>query len=207
MRGAGDHRAERRQRALQVDRGRLALDVRVGRDDHLGNPFITHAVDQLRHVELLGSDAVDGRDHTVQHEVQPGVFGRAFHRQHVERGLHHAHHRLVATGRCADGALRALRDVVAALAVADARLHIDDRLRKRVGPLAVHAQHVKGESLSGLRPHAGQARELADQPFERLRKLRHASVLTAAGLEAGPCPRSGPACAQPHAASTSRAPR
>jgi hypothetical protein len=74
------HRDPRRhQRPLQVNRRGLALDVRIGRDDHLSNPLSADTLEKLGHVQLIRPDPVDGRDHAMQHEVQPIELCRSLH--------------------------------------------------------------------------------------------------------------------------------
>src|SRR5258708_932075 len=70
VRGPRHPGPQRLERALQVKRRRLALDVRIGGDDHLQHTLLTHPLEELRHMDLLGTDPIDRRDHPLQHEVQ-----------------------------------------------------------------------------------------------------------------------------------------
>ena len=68
---AGDPDAERLEQPGQVHRGRLALDVGAGGQDDLGDRRRRRraAPDQLGDAQVVGADAVERREHPVQHVV------------------------------------------------------------------------------------------------------------------------------------------
>ena len=81
MRDARIPRA-RHQLAEEV-RGRLALDRRVGREDHLAHLALVEQRLELLDAELLGPDAVERRQVAHQHEVAAAVAARLLDRDDV----------------------------------------------------------------------------------------------------------------------------
>src|SRR5437588_5694831 len=61
MGGPGDLHAQGGEGPMEVGGGRLAFDVGIGGDDHLFHPTTGDPLQQLRDVDLLRADVVDGR--------------------------------------------------------------------------------------------------------------------------------------------------
>src|SRR5262245_11186208 len=61
--------AERLEHAGEVRRSRLALEIGVGREDHLGDRPVGEAHHQLADPQLLRADPVDRRDRPAEHVV------------------------------------------------------------------------------------------------------------------------------------------
>ena len=101
--------------------------------------------------------------------IAPAVLMGALDRHDVGRLLDDADQARVAARVVADPAVRALGEVEADLAQADALLDLADGVRQRVGVLGVGAQDVEGQPLSRAWTDAGQLAELGDQPLDRRR--------------------------------------
>jgi hypothetical protein len=91
---------------------------------------------------------------------------RALDRDHVARLLDDADQGAVAAFVLADRAARALGEVEADLAQADALLDVADRLRERVRVVGRRAQDVEREPLRRAVADAGELAELGDEPLE-----------------------------------------
>src|SRR4051812_44465417 len=72
--------AHRLDQPGQVGGGRLALQVRVGGQDQLGDRAVGEPVQQLAHPQVVRADAVDGADRPAQHVIAtpelPGALDR-----------------------------------------------------------------------------------------------------------------------------------
>ena len=68
-REAGDAQPEDLEQPGQVGGGGLALEVGVGRDDHLGDDAVAEPGEQLAHAQVVGADAVDRADRAAEHVV------------------------------------------------------------------------------------------------------------------------------------------
>ncbi len=75
--GPGDPGREGRERSLEVERRRLALDVRVGGDDDLADGLIPHPVQQLLDVDLLRPDASTSNADSTTHNTDASRRGEA----------------------------------------------------------------------------------------------------------------------------------
>ena len=125
--------AERLEEPGEVHRGGLALDVRVRREDHLGDALGVDPAQELLDAELLGPDALDGRDRALEHVVATVELVGALDRDDVARLLDDAQHGRVAPIVEAVAAELALGDVEALPAPRDPRLRLGDRAREAVG--------------------------------------------------------------------------
>src|SRR5690606_4247954 len=126
-REAGHAQTHGAQHAREVRRGGLALDVRVGREDHLRDLPVREAGHELGDPQVAGPDVLDRVDGAPEHVVTPAELARALDRDDVLGLLDDADH-LGRTARVrADAALLGLRDVAARLAEADARLDLGER--------------------------------------------------------------------------------
>src|SRR6478752_277676 len=68
-RKSGDLQPHRLDEAREVGRGRLALEVGVGREDELGDLAVGEADHQLAHTQVVGADALDRADRAAEHVV------------------------------------------------------------------------------------------------------------------------------------------
>src|SRR5665647_358670 len=68
---AGDADAERLEQTRQVDRRRLALDVRIGREDHFLDGAALDAREQPLDLQLVWADALKRRDRAHEDVVAP----------------------------------------------------------------------------------------------------------------------------------------
>ena len=167
----------------EVDRGRLAFDVRVGREDDLVGAARLDAAEQALDPQLVGPDALQRRERAHQHVVGAVVVAAPLDGQHVGRLLHDADHPAVARLVGADRARVDIGHVVADGAVGDAVLDVADRLAQQVGLRARRLQDVEREALRALAADARQALQLLDEAREGFR-LGHACVPGAATCRA-----------------------
>jgi hypothetical protein len=91
---------------------------------------------------------------------------RSLDRDHVARLLHDADRARLAALVLADAAGRLGGEVEADLALSDRLLDLADGIGKPERLLLGRAQDVKGETLRGALPDAGQAGELGDQAVD-----------------------------------------
>ena len=149
--------AERLQQTREIHRGRFAFDVGIGREDDLVDTVLLDTREQLLDAQLLGADAFDRRDRTLQHVVATLELTGALDRDDVARLLDDAQHRGVAAIVAAVRAELALGDVEALPAPRDALLRVDDRGREAARVDRIDAQQVERDALRRLRADAGQA--------------------------------------------------
>ena len=98
----------------EIERGRVALDVRVRRQDDLADVVRLEPGEELPHLDLVRADAVERGERPEQHVVAPPVLARPLHRHQVVRLLHDAEEARVPGGVLADPARVLVRDVEAA---------------------------------------------------------------------------------------------
>ena len=154
------------EEARQVQCRRVALDVRVGAQDHFLHPLDFDPAEELPHAQLLGADPVDRADRPLEHVVPPPELGSLFDRDEVARFFHDAQEGRVPPGVCADpafGALPTLCDVETTPAPGDFRLGGIYRRRKAGGIFGGRLEDVKSNALSGLWTNAREAAKLVDQ--------------------------------------------
>src|SRR2546428_2190429 len=169
---AGDPRdadSEGAEQLRQVQRRRLALDVGIGRQDHLARLATLEPYQEFLDLEVVGADAVEGREGAEQHVVAPTVLARPLHRQEVVRLLDDAEQLRVARGIGADPAGILIGDVEAGATGDDPVLHREERFRELAHLLDWALEQEEREPLSRLRPDAGQPLQRPDQPRNRFR--------------------------------------
>src|SRR5258706_4109913 len=129
--------------------------MRIRREDSLYDPACAHPLDQLRDLEVVGTDAVHRGDRAMEHVVTTLVLTGALNREHIQRLLHNADDSAVALIRRADHARVRLRDVEAYRAVAKIGLYGTDRRRERGSVRHRRPQDVIGDPLRGLGADTG----------------------------------------------------
>src|SRR3954451_2001177 len=92
------------QESAEIGRRGVALDVRVGREDHLGHGAVGEPGHQLADAQLLRSDALQRGDRPAQHVVAAPEFTGPLDRDHVLGLLHDADQRRVPSLVAADPA-------------------------------------------------------------------------------------------------------
>ena len=129
----------------QVERGRLALDVRAGGDDHLSIATVARPrrAQQLADAQIVGADAVERREHAVQHVVAAAKAAGALDREQIGRRGDHADEARVAARVAAQRARILLGEVHAHRAEADLLLDLDERLRQ-LARVARRARAARG---------------------------------------------------------------
>src|SRR4051794_5236428 len=92
------------QESAEIGGRGVALDVRVGRQDHLGHGAVGEPGHQLADAQLLRADAFQRGDRPAQHVVAPPELAGPFDRDHVLGLLDHADQRRVPSLVAADPA-------------------------------------------------------------------------------------------------------
>src|SRR5262249_24121487 len=82
----------------EIERGRIALDVRIRRQDDLANVVPLDPGEELAHIELVGTDPVEWRQRAQQHVIATAVLSGPLHRHEVVRLLDDAQQSRVAAG-------------------------------------------------------------------------------------------------------------
>src|SRR3984885_14481380 len=147
-------------------RGRLALQVRVGRQDQLGDPAVRQPGHQLLDPQVVRADPVDRADRPAEHVVATAELADLLHRGDVLGLLDDADNGLIAPGVQADPALLRLGHVPAGLAESHALGHLEQRVRQPADVLGVAGQQRERDPLGALRPDARQPAELVDQVLD-----------------------------------------
>src|SRR5690625_1814006 len=160
---AGDGQPHRAEHAHEVGRSGLALDVRVGGDDDLGDRTVGQAGHQLPDAQVVRADAVDRVDGPAEHVVAAAVLAGAFDRDDVLGLLDHAQQGRIAARVAADAALRLLGDVAAGLTEPHPRLDLGQGGGQPLHLVGVGAEDVESDPLSTLRADAGKLAQLIDQ--------------------------------------------
>src|ERR1700722_772615 len=158
--------AHRLDQPGEVGRGRLALEVGVGRQDQLGHPAVRQPGHQLLDPQVVRADPVDRADRAAEHVIPAAELADLLHCGDVLGLLDHADDRLIAPGVQADPALLRLGHVPAGLAEPDALGHLDQRRRQPADVLAACRQKRERDPLGTLRPDPGQPAELVDQVLD-----------------------------------------
>ena len=158
--------AERLQQPRQIERGRFALDGRIGRDDHFVRLPLAHARQQSLDLQIVGTDAVQRRQRAHQHVIDAAELARLLDDRDVLRLLDDADQPLVAGRAGAERAGIGVGDVIARRAVGDALLDVADGVAQPLGILARRAQDVEREPLRALGADAGQLLQLLDEADE-----------------------------------------
>src|SRR4051794_8265685 len=151
------------QHAREVRRGGLALEVRVGGQDHLGDRPVGQPAEQLLDPQLVRSDSFDRRDGAPEDVVAALELTGALDRHDVLGLLDHTDHGRVASWVTADAAGLLLRHVAAHGAETDLVLDLDEDLGEPAHVGGGGLEQVEREPLGALRAHTGQPPELVDE--------------------------------------------
>lgn len=95
-RESGDFDVERREKTLDVERGRVAFDSGVRGDDDFRHASVLQAFYERREAELVGADSFEGGDDSAQYVEKPLVLAEVVYRGDVLRLLNDADCRAVA---------------------------------------------------------------------------------------------------------------
>ena len=155
-----------------MQRGGLPGRRGVRGEDDLGDGRLgrrLHPPQQLGDPQVLGVDAVDGRQGPPEHVVEAAELVRALERDDVARLLDDAHERPVAALVLADPAARPLGQVEADLAEPDALLDLPDRGDERDCLVVLDSEQVEGQSLCRALADAREPAQLGDQALDRRR--------------------------------------
>src|SRR3712207_2755867 len=174
----------------QVRRGRLALEVRIGGEDDLGDGSVGQPGHELLDPELIRADALDRGDRSAEDVVATAELAGALDRDHVLGLLHHADDRRVSPRVTADPAGLLLGDPAAHGAEPDLVLDLDEDLCEPADVDRVGLEQVERDPLRALRAHPGEPTELVDEVLEET--LVHQNPT--GGL---PCPEPSPVGSAP----------
>ena len=160
---AGDAHLRRAQQVGQPDCGGFPFDGGRGGEDNFVEFATVGARDEIAGAQMLGSDAVEGRERAVQ-DVEDAVPGAGlFDGADIGWLLDDAHQALIAGGAGAVEAGIDVGDVVADGTEAEALFDVADCGGKSYSILVIGAQDVKGEALRGFVADAGQLAQLFDE--------------------------------------------
>ncbi len=109
-----------------VESGGFSGHVGVGGDYDLAHLLDAHPVEQLGQMQLLRTDAVEGRERSAQHVVEAAILVGALDADDVPGLLHHADGGDVSPRVAADVAQLLLGEVEAARAEADGLFDLDE---------------------------------------------------------------------------------
>src|SRR5574337_624786 len=176
-----DPNGERFQQTREVHRRRLALDVRIRGQDHLFDLPSIQALQKGLGRELVWTTPLQRRQRPPQYVVPSLEAGSLLDSPQVVGLFHHAQRRSVSSRVGANGALLALRDVVADRTALDPLLQLDNGLGQRNRLLLGGFEEVEGQALGGFRANAGKADQLADQPDQGSGIAGHSCPIPARG--------------------------
>src|SRR5574337_322110 len=159
-----DPNGERFQQTREVHRRRLTLDVRIRGQDHLFDLPSIQALQKGLGRKLVGTTSLQRRQRPPQYVVPSLEAGSLLDSPQVVGLFHHAQRRSVSSRVGADGALLALRDVIADRTTLDSILQLDNGLGQCHRLLLGGFEEMKGQALGGFGTDAGKADQLADQP-------------------------------------------
>jgi len=157
---------------LEVVGCRLALDRRIGGDDHL---FYTLAIQPLLEkvkTKVLGTEPVQRRQATKQYEVTAGETGRRLDGEHIGRTFNDAQHRSVPAIVQADPADLPGREVAALPATLDIVHRPPERVRQTPSPVPVALEKMQRHPLGAARADAGKTAQRLEQFIERISRHR-----------------------------------
>ena len=101
---AGDPYAERCNDAAQVHGGLFTFQVSVGGHDDLGHLAVLQAFRKFTDADIVGADALRGRNGAVEHVIEASEYAGMFDDDHVLRLLDDADLAGLTPGVAADGA-------------------------------------------------------------------------------------------------------
>lgn len=134
------------EEAVDVKIGRIALHGGAEGEEDFLHPLILYPLRQVIKEEVIGADAVDGRDEATEDVVPPVVAPRLLYRQHLTHALDDADEPGVASGVAADGAELLIADIVALAAVVDAVDEVSEVIGEPVGEALVLSQEEECQS-------------------------------------------------------------
>src|SRR5262249_7751427 len=175
----------------------LAFDVRIGTEDDLLHALVLEATQQLLDAELVGTDAFDRTDRTLEHVVAASVLTGPLDGHDVPWFLDHTHDRTVTSvvgADLAEGLPASFGDVEAQRAEGDLVLGVGDRTGESSRVLAGQLEQIERDALRRLRTDARQPAQLVDQVLDGSGVDRHQSSPASPG---GSSPGTSPGIAAP----------
>lgn len=148
-----------------------------GQDQLFDAGIVLKAHDELLQVDILGADAVHGRNGSMEDVVLAVKFFDPLHGHDVPRAFHHADDVLAAAVVAADGAGILVGQIAADGAVAHGLFGVRDGVSQCLCLFIRQGQNVKGQSLRRLASDAGQLGQLVDQAAQGPRILFHTRSL------------------------------
>jgi hypothetical protein len=151
-------------------RGGFALDGEIGGQDQFLYGFLGEPPQQLVDADLLGSQAVDGRQASEQDEIAALVAAGCFDGEQIGLGFHHAQQARVAARAGTDRTFLGRGERAAAPAAPHPFGGGADGAGQAQRPIPVALEQVQRHALGALGAHARQAAqgvdEFADQAVE-----------------------------------------
>ena len=150
-----------------IVRGSLAFDGRIGRQDQLTRCQRLDTLEQLIHTQLLGSDAIQGRQPAIENKIIATITTRLFYGEDICRRFDDTKQAFVAPLVAAQRADLLFCEITAPLTLSYANhgfLH--DRSQRRAC-LTFAQQQVQGHALGTLGPYARQYLQGFDERINR----------------------------------------
>ena len=173
---AGDFHSGALELLRQVGSGGFAFDGGIGSDNDFVDVAGVDAGNQVGDAELLGSDAVERRNGTVENMEDSVEVLRLFDSGDIGRFFDDADQALVASGAGAVDARVDVGDVVADRTETEIGLDVADGGGERFGIVVAGAENVEGETLRTFGADSGELFQLIDQARHGFGKAIHGEL-------------------------------
>ena len=164
---AGDGNPEWPELALEPECGGFTVHAGRSRDDDLGDPVLANAVNQARDGQIVGTNALEGREEPPEDEIAAPHRPGALDGHQIMHASDDAEHLLVALRIGAHGAQsalpRELGHVAAALAGPELVAEGGQLGAERSGESVVGGEQPQNIAVRSLLTAAGEARQVLDQ--------------------------------------------
>ena len=135
---------------MEIYRGSIAIEVKIGKDDYLIRRFGFNTLYQFVDPEFVRRNAIYGRNCTVKHVILASIFIGSFECHYIQRILDDQY-QVLSAWICADITWNLLGNVEALGAKANAILDFDDRLGQRDGIFTAGLEQVICQPTGGFR--------------------------------------------------------
>lgn len=164
--------------------GGFAFHGGVGGENEFFYLSLPEAPGQLVQPEILGTNAIEGGQVSMENEEKAIEDSRLVDGQHISRGFHDAQLLAVPGRITADGADFPLGQGSAKIAAADIFQRFGERLNQLAGALPVVLKQVKRHALGRFRAHARQTAQRLHQALETI-ALFHGNIRKADSCRRG----------------------
>ena len=158
-----DPQIQMHHHARKVGGRRLPLEIRIGRNDHLGDNTVGEALHQLTDAQIIRSDSVNRADRAAEHVIEPPELAGALDCHDILRLLDHTNRGGRSPWVAADVAELLLGHVAADVAKTHLLLHRHEHLGKAGDIESLGLEDVERDALRRLRTYSGQSPQFVDQ--------------------------------------------